>query len=721
MNRSDTRFYEFDDFRVDAADRRLFHRDQEVPLPPKVFETLLLLLEKPGQLVSKDELMDRLWPGTFVGEDTLAQKISLLRKALNGGNGSEGYISTVPKLGYRFEGSLRNFSPLIVPAESPLASEIILGSETAEPAKIPQRNRSLLIGASLAFVIFAAGAAWLGLRSFSRPWAASFRISELDVSNFSPVGVISPDGKYLAYVSPENGKSSIWVRNVDAAGKGLEVVPSITGNVYGLSYSPDDEYLYYVLGPGQPQPGALYRINPLGGAPQRLIDAINGGVEFDPTGKRMVFKRSTRDTDGVTRPELLVANADGSAAQVVAKTEAPVIDYNGYHWSPDEKIVYAESVRRTGGVDFYVAEIPASGGKETRIFGPDASEITMVQELNHSELLSVARDTPHGEPQVWIFTRNAGKRRVTNDTSRYTSATVSPSSHKILANRVDIEGSLWLINISPPPNVAPQDSVATAVNIPPGKYGYPVFTPDGNIIYSATTASGGSDLWWVRSDGTGARRLTTNGAHNSNEQISLDGKFLVFTVHDKGTSRIWRLDIDGSEMRQLTTGTDDDDSQISPDGNWVVYNARVAGQWSVWKVPSQGGTAIRIADSIRTPPRVGPLISPDGKSIALPHLPSLTHHQQWEIVSFDDGSLREELDLPETCYAVSWSPDGKSLVYLPNHQELWSQAIKGKATKMIANLGPGEAYDFNWSQDNTKMVFLRRAVKTSMVLISDTN
>src|ERR1019366_7711429 len=113
MNPSDTRFYEFGDFRVDAADRRLFHHDEEVPLPPKVFETLLLLLEKPGQLVGKDELMDRLWPGTFVGEDTLAQKISLLRKALNGGNGSEDYISTVPKLGYRFTGTLRNGSSAI--------------------------------------------------------------------------------------------------------------------------------------------------------------------------------------------------------------------------------------------------------------------------------------------------------------------------------------------------------------------------------------------------------------------------------------------------------------------------------------------------------------------------------------------------------------------------------------------------------------------------------
>jgi Tol biopolymer transport system component/DNA-binding winged helix-turn-helix (wHTH) protein len=717
MNRPETRFYQFGNFRVDATDRRLFHLDEEVPLPPKVFETLLLLLEKPGQLVGKDQLMERLWPGTFVGEDTLAQKISLLRKALKNGNGSEDYISTVPKLGYRFTGNLSNSSLAIVPLDSPLELEISSVPERAEAGRIPQRNRSLWIGVALVFVILAAGATWLGMRTFNRKWAESFRISELDVSNFLDGGVISPDGKYLAYVSNENGKRSIWIRHVDAAGKGLEVVSAIAANVYGVSYSPDDEYLYYVLGPLQPQPGVLYRINPLGGAPQRLLEGINGGVGFDPTGKRMVFKRFTHNSDGVAGSELLVANADGSDAKIVIKAETPVIEYNGYHWSPDEKIVYAESVRRTGGVDYYLAEIPASGGKETKIFGPASAEIITAQELNRSEFLSVARDTPRGDPQVWIFTRNAGKRPVTNDTSRYTFATASPSSHKILANRVDIEGSLWLLNIPQPQNSVPRDSVAKAVNMPPGKYGYPVFTPDGNIIYSVSEA-GGSGLWWVRSDGTGARRLTTNRAHNSNEQVSADGKFLVCTVHDKGTSRIWRLDIDGSEMRQLTSGTDDDDSQISPDGKWVVYNSRVAGQWGVWKIPSLGGTAVRIADSVRAIPRVGTLISPDGKSIALPHVSSLTHKMRWEIVSFDDGSLREELDLPEVCYAVSWSPDGKSLVYLPNHQELWSQAIKGKATKMIANLGP-DVYDFSWSQDSTKIVFLRRAVKNSMVLISD--
>ena len=94
--------YTFGDFRLDRGSGLLFHNNQPIPLTPKVFDTLLILVENSGRLVEKDEFMKRLWPGTFVGEDALAQNISLLRKAL-AESGSSTYIVTVPKRGYRFE------------------------------------------------------------------------------------------------------------------------------------------------------------------------------------------------------------------------------------------------------------------------------------------------------------------------------------------------------------------------------------------------------------------------------------------------------------------------------------------------------------------------------------------------------------------------------------------------------------------------------------------
>ena len=94
--------YSFGAFRVDADERLLFKGDREISLTPKVFDTLLALIENSSHVLTKKELMQKVWPDSFVEENNLAQNISLLRKALG-----ESFIQTVPKRGYRFVGEVR--------------------------------------------------------------------------------------------------------------------------------------------------------------------------------------------------------------------------------------------------------------------------------------------------------------------------------------------------------------------------------------------------------------------------------------------------------------------------------------------------------------------------------------------------------------------------------------------------------------------------------------
>lgn len=101
MGKKAGRLYEFGPFRLDVSERRLLCHEEAVPVAPKLFETLLVLLEHAGHVLTKDELMRALWPDSFVEESSLMQNISLLRKAL-GAAGSEQFIETVPKHGYRF-------------------------------------------------------------------------------------------------------------------------------------------------------------------------------------------------------------------------------------------------------------------------------------------------------------------------------------------------------------------------------------------------------------------------------------------------------------------------------------------------------------------------------------------------------------------------------------------------------------------------------------------
>ena len=94
--------YVFGPFRLDTRDRLLLRDGKPISLPPKVTETLLLLLDQAGHVVEKEEILTRVWPDTFVEEASLAQNISLLRKALGQSHEDHTYIETIPRRGYRF-------------------------------------------------------------------------------------------------------------------------------------------------------------------------------------------------------------------------------------------------------------------------------------------------------------------------------------------------------------------------------------------------------------------------------------------------------------------------------------------------------------------------------------------------------------------------------------------------------------------------------------------
>ncbi|MEK7409510.1 MAG: winged helix-turn-helix domain-containing protein, partial [Acidobacteriota bacterium] len=100
-------FYNFGPFRLDVAERVLFRGSEPVPLTPKAFDTLLMLVSRPGQVLDKEELMRAVWPDTFVEEGNLGQQIFQLRKALGDGANGATCIETVPRRGYRFAAEVK--------------------------------------------------------------------------------------------------------------------------------------------------------------------------------------------------------------------------------------------------------------------------------------------------------------------------------------------------------------------------------------------------------------------------------------------------------------------------------------------------------------------------------------------------------------------------------------------------------------------------------------
>jgi DNA-binding winged helix-turn-helix (wHTH) protein len=102
------RVYEFGPFRLEYAERRLLRQGMPIVVTPKVLDLLIALVERSGHLVSKEELLRKVWPDSFVEEANLSVNISALRRAIGDGHeGSGKYIETIPKVGYRFIAPVR--------------------------------------------------------------------------------------------------------------------------------------------------------------------------------------------------------------------------------------------------------------------------------------------------------------------------------------------------------------------------------------------------------------------------------------------------------------------------------------------------------------------------------------------------------------------------------------------------------------------------------------
>ena len=164
-------FHEFGAFRLDTSRRLLYRNRDLVHLAPKAIEILALLVERPKEVLSKQELIEAVWPDTYVEESNLAHNIALLRKTLEDGGGRRSWIETIPKRGYRFAGEVKH--PLLAPEHIPPAAT----SERAPSSLVNLSQRMFL--ASVSLMLALAGIAYLlkfrsappGIPSFTKSLA----------------------------------------------------------------------------------------------------------------------------------------------------------------------------------------------------------------------------------------------------------------------------------------------------------------------------------------------------------------------------------------------------------------------------------------------------------------------------------------------------------------------------------------------------------------------
>lgn len=737
MSSREHHLYEFGPFQLNTAEHLLLRDGKPVALTPKAFETLVMLVERSGHLVEKDELIKALWPDSFVEEANLSQHVWMLRKKLGKAEDGRLYIETVPKRGYRFAARVRELTSagvegLLVKKSTftRVVTEEEEETQGLDNAVVRLEREAPLIAASRrgrinashvlttsAFLVATASLIWLIFLGGRAPAPKPEMIIErLTNGGIVHSATLSPDGKYFVYEEQDGVTSHLWLRQTGQSNT-IEIVPPAQRYTVGTTFSPDERFVYFTTTSQQDPNGALYRVPVLGGPQTKLLADINSPVTFSPDGQQIAFIRFEGDQ---YHTRLVIASADGGNERVLAMKEGgEFFDARGPSWSPDGKLV--ANGLFTGptsandlfcsivGVDAQSGAIqPLTAQKWDncgRIAWAGDGRGFLLVGTKHGESNSVSRD------QVWYVSQPLGEpHRITTDLSRYyyESLGLTADASALLVVPFSRTSQIWSMDSSGDSRTATQLTTGSG----DGRAGIATL-PDGRLVFIRRTGEH-VDLWQMNDDGTGQKQLTNDPPFLEELRSTPDGRYLIFASNRDGRSHLFRMDADGSNLKQLTGGgSTETDSDCSPDGSWIVYSSQPAldgkvVQPGLWKISIDGGTPILLTEREAHSPH----FSPDGRFISYA---SLEKDGYWrlEIISADGGApvrTFETVNNPELSVGCRFTPDGQALTYLVVQKatsNIWLQPIDGSPARPITDFTSGEIYNYLFSRDGTRLFLAR--------------
>jgi Tol biopolymer transport system component/DNA-binding winged helix-turn-helix (wHTH) protein len=747
-------FYRFHDFEVDVDQCVLLREGKPVPLRPKVFDTLLILVEHRGRIVGKDELMNRLWPDSFVEEDNLTFNIRQLRMALGDDARRPVYIETVARRGYRFIANMEEVlteadtmqNPISVRARgsrlngvsafeasgtdqpgevvsqpaltmSPAADETAVGWQAISSTSgvIAKTRKPLFAAVAVAAVVTlgAMVAVWYFRGSSNRNpidgragnaiTLPALNIEKLTATGKSRHAVISPDGEYVAYSSEVRGRESIWLRQL-ATGASREVIAFAEGRIYGMAFAHSGKHLYFVK--GRPEPTALYRVPiPLGGVPTKLIVRTEGNFSLSPDDSQIALLRYSDDDRECS---LVLADADGGKEHALAVHAQPD-RFNTPAWSPDgQTIAVAAGPSDSGSHEVRILEVGVLDGKKREISTERWFHVSSLVWLPDKSGLLVAGEKVISETkQLWRISYPGGEAsQLTNGLTSYVGLGITSDGGKAVATEMTLNADIW---------VGPAGDAQNLERITQATGGFN-WMPDGRIVYSSS-ALVNRNLWAMKPDGTEQRQLTDSG-ENTNPVVTPDGRYIVFVSNRSGAFQIWRMNTDGSNKVELTRGGGGNGPAISPDGSWVIYHT-VSDQ-RLWKVSIEGGDPVRLTEQYA----VAPSISPDGRLIACVRKRD-KKTLQLIIIPSDGGDPLHAFGIEPlrlSSYRLWWEPDGNGLRYAASHHgvtSLYRQSLKGGAPERLFDLNEDDIFDFAYSPDGQQLAATRGDWRFDVILIGN--
>ncbi len=622
-----------------------------------------------------------------------------------------------------------------IPAAPATAHES--GGSSAVSTVAHEHKGKLIAGAVVvALLVVAAG---YGVYSLMRGKAAAvpfqnFTITKVTDNGKSTSAAISPDGKYILSVVADAGKQSLWLRHVET-NSDTQVVPPEVTRYSRLVFSPDGGYLYFRrAAAGVEDTFDFYRAPVLGGTPKIVSHDVDSNITFSPDGKRVAYARANDPEVG--KWHLLTANPDGSDEKSIFEGPAQGVP-RFIQWMPDGKQILGSVIQLGDSLTGLEAFDVSSGEAKivAKYNGMILAELVPTADAAGVFVNTIRVDSFDFRQQLaFISLPGAKMHSITNDTNRYEGLSVSADNKTIAAVLHKDNRTLFLLPSAGSTRNPPSPALAQEK-----EYQFFGWSASGDLYLAEA-----GKLVRVSPDGSNRavvlNQIVTEPADCGNDASGARKPHPIVFVAGHNTPSgivgrsVWRVDADGTNMKELSDSTSDFGPTCSPDGKWVYYYVGSTNRFK--RVSIDGGKpedvpGVAIPGAIVGSPYFD--VSPDGKTLTflatISPRPGAEPQQKVVLLSLDAGPqpARHILDPnPLISNPPSFSPDGKAVVYAIREngvENMWLQPIAGAGPggggHRITNFA---ADGFSWyafSPDGKTLAVLRNHPESDVVLLRD--
>ena len=723
--------YRWDGFVLDLDSYRLERHGDAVSLEPKAFNLLVLMVQRPGHLFTKQEIFEALWADTAVTDHALTRVVAQLRRALGDEAREARYLETVPTRGYRW----------IKPVDE---SELAAGTRHEAPTPAAgTRHQALGVvpGVSAAFMLGLVVLSFLAWAESRVPTAAAPESGAVSRDPRWPVQLtthagldmhpaMSPQGDAIAFVSDRSGAFEIYVRGL-GGGSTEAALTSDGGQNIHPAWSPDGTRIaYHSL-----KHGGIWIVNARGGTPKQIA-AIGARPSWSPDGRRLAYQS---DEHGDVAPNgysaqagstIWVVDADGGNARALTTVLNPVGGHSSPSWSHDGRFV-AFSV--FDGLPDNGIWVVSTESRELSPLDRGHSLYDPVFAKDDRYVYAAGADAFVAQLPFDAATGRLRSPRIMlpiPGVPGVRGLSLSPDGRRLAFAGLSLDSQIWALPIGPDDAASgPAVPVTTSTS---RRNSLPVMSPDGTkIAYMSIRQGELPNVWVADANGANAIQLTSDETAEHKPAWFTDSRRIAYMSKRGTVGGLWSVDIQtrreelifdfaGAERYPQLEGRLAE-FQLSPSMDRIAFSMMT---------PPSGRRALFVAPARPFQPRpLGPpevsagypAWSPDASMIAVEIKDGGS--TQAGVVDVKSGVLRQLTHERGQTWVRSWSPDGRKVAVAAQRDGVWSLRALDVSSGHASPLGPVNPPRVyvrypDWSRQGDRLLFERGEIRGNLWTIA---